>query len=143
MVNISGSLVINPHHYWEVVWIGLKKEKLNYYIDWNMENNKVTLNKLMTEHLKGKQITLFEYNADMKRNGINQSNYFIADDLRDINESYLEYWDNLTITKVIGTITEIIGRYIPYEGTSIYLNVMIGDIEMIINVDCDDELLIK
>ena len=104
---------------------------------------KETLNEIMTDALKGRMVTLYEYNATMTRTGNNHSNYFINNIDKEINEQYHGLhtpWNNVTIIKHSVSIIKVKGHYLPHEGTHILLDIKLGDKVLTVDIICEDNI---
>lgn len=94
---------------------------------------KTSLNNILTEAIKGKQIVVYEYDAlfvykDERR----ISHWHINNDDEVKLEPYQmkTYWDDLQIRKHIGTVVSVTGYFYDYEGTSISMVVNVNGVNI-------------
>ena len=108
---------------------------------------KTTLNDILTEALKGKQIVVYEYDAlfiykDERR----ISHWYINDDDEERLKSYKlnTHWDDLQIKERIGTVVSVSGYHMDYEGTSISMVVNVGgEDKHVTSVKMEDVIQLK
>ena len=110
-----------------------------------------TLNDIITKTLKGRSVVVYEYDAIYQHIS---SFSFIADNSRRVSHYHINntdedrlkhyqldtHWRDLQIRKHIGTIVDIRGHHMDYEGTSISMVVTVDNENKHFSINMEDTM---
>jgi len=95
---------------------------------------------ILADSLIGKTIRVYEYEFTANDGGRKIQHYYTNDtqEQRDIYKHH--NWRDLTINEIEVDIIGVGGRYEPYEGNYVNINIQLLDRETIINLKVDDKI---